>query len=63
MKKYIGIILFIIGILFLVIFKLIGSHVSKDGILHEPFFLIPTGEFLVIIGVVLIIFYYFRNKK
>ncbi len=32
--------------------SLIGSHVDEEGWLHEPFFLIPTGFFLVAIGVV-----------
>ncbi len=63
LKKNIGIILFIVGALFLIVFKLVGGNVGNDGILHEPFFLIPTGEFLLVLGGILMIVSYLRNGK
>ena len=29
-------------------FKAIGSHIDKDGMLREPFFLLPTGALLLL---------------
>ena len=29
-------------------FKAIGSHIDKDGVLREPFFLIPTSALLLL---------------
>jgi hypothetical protein len=52
MKKA-GAVTFIIGIFFLVIFKIIGVSVDADGFLHEPFFLLPVGDFLIFAGVIL----------
>lgn len=33
-----------------VAFNLIGSTVDADGVLHEPFFLVPIGYLLVFSG-------------
>ena len=33
-----------VGIICFITFEFIGSKVEKDGILNEPFFLIPIGS-------------------
>lgn len=52
MKKYlISTILILIGLACLVSFNIIGSEVSRDGTLVEPFFLIPLGFLSLILGI------------
>ena len=51
-----------VGIICLVLFELIGSKVEKDGILNEPFFLIPVGSVMVLISVVLYLLFAFKKK-
>mgnify|MGYP001062569726 CR=1 FL=1 len=40
----------VIGALMLMAFGLIGSHVNSDGILREPFALLPIGVLLLALG-------------
>ena len=40
----------IAGIVCLILFAAIGSSVGPDGELHEPFFLLPVGTALTLIG-------------
>lgn len=51
-----------VGIICLVLFELIGSKVEKDGILNEPFFLIPVGSVMVLISVMLYLLFAFKKK-
>ncbi|OAB44721.1 DUF3955 domain-containing protein [Paenibacillus glacialis] len=54
MKKYLlALMSFIIGIGCLVTNGIIGSEVAPDGILKEPFFLIPIGYLFLVIGIIL----------
>jgi len=36
----------------LISFKVIGSHIDKDGTLREPFFLLPTSALLLLTSTV-----------
>ncbi len=44
-------VMIVLGVCCLLARSLIGSYVDEEGWLHEPFFLIPTGFFLILIGV------------
>lgn len=44
--------LIVFGLACLLAKSFIGSYADEEGWLHEPFFLIPTGYFLIAIGVV-----------
>lgn len=53
MRKYlISILTFVSGSICLILFKLIGSRVSAEGTLVEPFFLVPVGYVFIAIAVV-----------
>lgn len=54
MKKIylVPIIPFVIGIICFLIYSIIGSHVAPDGILIEPFGLLPLGWLFIIIGII-----------
>lgn len=47
-----SLILFILAIGCAVAFSIIGSHVDENGILHEPFALIPIGYLLAFLGLI-----------
>lgn len=66
MKKYIfSLISFIIGIACMMAFNIIGSEIAPDGMVVEPFYLIPIGFFFVFIAVIsaLIVTLFYKNKK
>jgi hypothetical protein len=54
MKKIYGIVIIpiLLGIICFSIYSIIGSHVAPDGMLIEPFFLLPIGILGVGIGIV-----------
>ena len=56
------IILLCIGIICFIAFELSGSSVDKEGILNEPFFLIPVGWVLILMAMVLYIFFAITKK-
>ncbi|RCS21343.1 DUF3955 domain-containing protein [Phyllobacterium salinisoli] len=43
--------LLLAGIACFIALNLIGSYVAKDGVLHEPFALIPIGYLLSFAGI------------
>lgn len=59
--------LFIVGIGCLIAHRIIGVEIGSDGILIEPFFLIPIGCLLVVLGIIsglaVGIVSHFRNAK
>ncbi|MFA0813204.1 DUF3955 domain-containing protein [Microbulbifer epialgicus] len=59
----IGGLLILLGGLFLLAFRLIGSSVDSEGILHEPFALLPLGFLLLITGIAMIIIGLVRRKR
>ena len=67
MKKrgllYTGITAIILGLISFVLKAIIGSTVDANGILHEPFFLLPLGYLLILLGIIFSLIYLIRNKK
>ncbi len=45
-------IIVIIGTVCLLTFNWIGSTVDSNGVLHEPFALLPIGYLIIVVGVV-----------
>ena len=61
MKKYIlNLIPFIITV---ISYNIIGSEVLPDGTLSESFYLIPIAWLFFLIGIVVNILLYIKNKK
>lgn len=48
--KWLGIVFCAASIIFFLAFHLIGSHVDQNGVLHEPFALIPMGWISLAVG-------------
>lgn len=66
MKKYLIILIpFLIGVGCFVTYSIIGSHVAENGLLVEPFFLIPIGYLFllisIILGLILAVHYLFKK--
>ena len=40
----------LLGLICLAMFKVLGSSIDANGILKEPFFLLPTGYVLTVLG-------------
>ena len=62
MLKNISILLLMTGGLCLLAFNLIGSTVDAQGVLHEPFGLLPIGFLLMILGALIYIYQLTKNK-
>ncbi|MBI3172605.1 MAG: DUF3955 domain-containing protein [Chloroflexi bacterium] len=43
-----GVLLFVGAVVCLIAFNMIGSEIDSQGVLHEPFFLIPLFWLLII---------------
>ena len=52
---------FILSGLFFIIYKGIGSHVDIDGMLVEPFHIIPLGYLFLFVGMITLLFQFFLN--
>jgi len=52
---------FILSGLFFILYKGIGSHVDIDGMLVEPFHLIPLGYLFLFVGMITLLFQFFLN--
>ena len=65
-KKYVlnkvAISCWVLSGLFLIIYKAISSHVDNEGILVEPFFLIPFGYLFLFIGITSVLIQCVNNK-
>ena len=62
MLKNISILLLMTGGLCLLAFNLIGSTVDAQGVLHEPFGLLPIGFLLMILGALIYIYQLAKSK-
>ena len=62
MLKKISFLLLVAGALCLLAFNLIGSTVDAQGVLHEPFGLLPIGFFLMVLGVLIYFYQGVKNK-
>ena len=45
-----GVIFIVLGLACLAAFRIIGSSVDENGMLHEPFALLPIGFLLLVAG-------------
>ncbi len=62
MLKKTAFLLLVAGALCLLAFNLIGSTVDAQGVLHEPFGLLPIGFFLMVLGVLIYFYQGVKNK-
>ena len=63
MKKYrLSLILLLIGVGCFAAFNIIGSSVSADGMLIEPFGLIPIGYTFILLSILSFLTIYIINK-
>ena len=62
MLKNISILLLMTGGLCLLAFNLIGSTVDAQGVLHEPFGLLPIGFLLMVLGALIYIYQLAKSK-
>ena len=61
MKKYtVAIALFLVGVVGLIAFNLIGSTLDSDGVLIEPFWMLPTSFILILSGIVSAVIKFFK---
>ncbi len=50
-------------IIFMVIFNFIGTNINSEGILEEPFYLIPLAYTSFIVGIVFFIISLLKKKN
>ena len=62
MLKKTAFLLLVAGALCLLAFNLIGSTVDAQGVLHEPFGLLPIGFLLIVLGALIYIYQLAKNK-
>ncbi|WP_455542213.1 DUF3955 domain-containing protein [Intestinibacter sp.] len=55
MKKYLTLFPFLVTIGCAIAYNIIGCRVLADGILDEPFFLVPIGWFFFFIGILTVL--------
>ena len=59
----VSVILFLLGVLSLTAKSIIGAKVGKDGVLHDPFVLLPLGYLLVAVGIIIFVVTLIKNRK
>lgn len=59
----VSVILFLLGVLSLTAKSIIGAKVGNDGVLQEPFVLLPLGYLLVAVGIIIFIVTLIKNRK
>ena len=62
MLKKTAFLLLVAGALCLLAFNLIGSTVDAQGVLHEPFGLLPIGFLLIVLGALIYIYQLTKDK-
>lgn len=58
-----GIVLTVIGLVCLVIKALVGACLSPEGLLKEPFFLLPVGYAFLFVGLIVLAIAVWKGKK
>ncbi|MBB1060172.1 DUF3955 domain-containing protein [Marilutibacter spongiae] len=58
-----GILAVLAGVDGLVAFRLIGGQVGPDGVLHEPFALVPLGCLAIVLGAALLAGGWVRSRR
>ena len=61
--KQLGLCFFFLGIALQILFYLIGSDVSENGILQEPFGLLPISFIFLFIGILTMILGLWRRRS
>ncbi len=61
-KYKITITFLVLGILCFLSFRLIGSEIDENGILREPFFLIPIGWLFLFLGLFSFLWILYKKK-
>ena len=52
-----------LAIIFMLAFNLIGSEVDADGVLQEPFFLIPFSYVSFVLGIIFAVISVVKKEK
>ena len=52
-----------LAIIFMLAFNLIGSEVAADGVLQEPFFLIPFSYVSFVLGIIFAVISVVKKEK
>ena len=52
-----------LAIIFVLAFNIIGSEVDADGVLQEPFFLIPFSYVSFVLGIIFAVISVVKKKK
>lgn len=60
---YVTIIMTLTGMGCFLLFKIIGSSLDSNGVLHEPFFLIPIGYLFLLMGLISGFNYLFKKLR
>jgi hypothetical protein len=60
MKNVIGILLILSSMIGFTMFRLTNSYVDTNGILHEPFYLIPLSFLALLAGLIILIVSYVK---
>ena len=60
---YVTIIMILAGIGCFLLSTIIGSTIDSNGVLHEPFFLIPIGYLFLLMGLISGFIYLFRKLR
>ncbi|HIY92989.1 DUF3955 domain-containing protein [Companilactobacillus sp. HBUAS56275] len=60
---YVTIITILAGVGCFVLFNMIGSTLDGNGVLHEPFFLVPIGYLFLLMGLISGFIYLFRKLR
>ncbi len=58
-----GILALLAGLASLAAFHLVGGEVGPDGVLHEPFALLPLGWLAIVLGAVLLASGWLRSRR
>ncbi|KRL31922.1 transcriptional regulator [Companilactobacillus paralimentarius DSM 13238 = JCM 10415] len=60
---YVTIIMVLAGMGSFLLFKIIGSSLDGNGVLHEPFFLIPVGYLFLMMGLISGLIYLLKKLR
>ena len=61
--KITGIVFVILGLFSLIYYNCSDVYVDSSGVLHEPFFLLPAGTVLSVLGAILLLYYSITRRR
>lgn len=59
---YVTLVLIVTGVVCFVLKVILGSTIDGNGVLHEPFFLIPIGYLFLLLGIISGVSYLFKRS-